>query len=139
MVEEKPELRKYDGEIIEHIMPKGTYCLGTKYSDGDPGDAWGVGYYLESFRLENGGPQRHRLIGNDGSYLYGPKGFVAIRAGLSPEVGHWLVENAAILEWSPPGAINLWLMLTDLAFSIRDDAATGNAGAEHARKSNVSG
>jgi hypothetical protein len=128
MVEEKPGLRKYDGEIIEHVMPKGSYVLGTKYSDGDPGDAWGVGYYLESFRLSPDGDQRHRIVGNDGSYLYGPKGFKVIRSGLSPDVGRWLVENAAALERSPPGSVNLWLMLTDLAFSVRDDAATGSAG-----------
>jgi hypothetical protein len=124
MIEVKPGLRKYDGELIEHIFPVGTYVLGTKYNDGDPGDAWGVGYYLESFRLP-GNDLRHRIVGNDGSYLYGPKGFVKIRAGLQSDVGHWLVNNADALERSPPGSINLWAMLTDKAFSLHEDAATG--------------
>lgn len=125
MVEPKPDLRKYDGEIIEHVFPVGSYVLGTKYSDGDPGDAWGVGYYLESFRLSAGGEQRHRIIDNDGNYLYGPKGFKVIRAGLQSDVGHWLVANADALQRSPPGSINLWLMLTDLAFGVCEDASTG--------------
>lgn len=128
MIEAKPDLRKYDGEIITHVMPKGSYVLGTKYDDGDPGDAWGVGYYLESFQMSPDEPVRHRVIGNDGAYLYGPKGFEVIRAGLRPDVGRWLVENAAALEKSPPGSVNLWGMLTDLAFSDRDDAETGGAG-----------
>jgi hypothetical protein len=127
VIEAKPGLRKYDGETITHVMPQGTYVIGTKYDDGDPGDAWGVGYYLESFQVP-GGEIRHRIIGNDGTYLYGPKGFKVVRAGLDPDVGRWLVENCAVLEKSPPGSINLWGMLTDLAFSVRDRAETGSAG-----------
>lgn len=132
MIESKPGLRKYDGEIIEHVMPVGSYVLGTKYDDGDPGDAWGVGYYLESFRLAGNETYglRHRVVDNDGNYLYGPKGFVRIRSGLQSDVGHWLVSNADALQRSPPGSINLWLMLTDLAFSTRGDATTGGVTAD---------
>lgn len=115
----KPDLRKYDSEVITHVVPPGTYVIGTKYEDGDPGDAWGVGYYLESFTIN--GRTRHRIIGNDGSYLYGPKGFVKIRDGLTSEVGAWLVKHSAALEASPPGTVNLWGMLTDLAFGKRDE------------------
>jgi len=43
VIEVKPDLKKYDGEIIDHVMPVGSYVLATKYNDGDPGDAWGVG------------------------------------------------------------------------------------------------
>lgn len=113
----KPNLTKYDGETVEHVLPPGTYVLGTKYDDGDPGDAWGVGFYLESFRFAEG-DQRHRIIGGDGAYLYGPKGFKTVRAGLTTDVGKWLVANADVLQRAPPGAINLWGMLTDLAFGI---------------------
>lgn len=116
MIDPHPSLRKYEGEIISHIMQPGTYVLATKYDDGDPGDAWAVGLYLESFCLEMGAVPRHRVIGNDGLYLYGPKGFKRIRAGITPDVGLWLIENAEALEKSPPGSINLWGMLTDLAF-----------------------
>lgn len=120
----KPDLRKYEGEAISHVLPPGTYVLATKYDDGDPGDAWGVGYYLESFEHPSG-KLRHRVIGNDGSYLYGPKGFVRMRAGLRSDVGRWLVENCAALERSPPGSVNLWTMLTEQAFGVDDEAATG--------------
>ena len=120
-------LRKYDGEVIEHVVPPGTYVLATKYDDGDPGDAWGVGYYLESFRLQHGGPLRHRVIGNDGGYLYGPKGFVKMRPHLNADVGHWLVKHSAALEASPPGSINIWTMLTDNAFDA--DGPTRETGA----------
>jgi hypothetical protein len=84
-----------------------------------------VGFYLESFRLAPDGPRRHRIIGNDGQYLYGPKGFIAIKSGLQPDVGRWLVENSSILEGSPPGTVNLWTMLTDLAFETEELATTG--------------
>lgn len=113
----KPDLHKYPGEVVSHVLPVGTYVLATKYDDGDPGDAWGVGYYLESFEHPSG-KVRHRVIGDDGSYLYGPKGFVRMRAGLTNDVGRWLVENSAVLERSPPGTINLWMMLTELAFGV---------------------
>lgn len=127
MIEEKPNLTKYDGEIIEHVVPKGSYVLGTKYTDGDPGDAWGVGYYLESFHFGDRAQIRHRVVGNDGAYLYGPKGFKIIRSGLASDVGRWLVENSAALERSPPGSVNLWGMLTDVAFSAPELATTGAA------------
>lgn len=125
MIEAKSGLTKYDGEIIEHVLPAGSYVLGTKYRDGDPGDAWGVGYYLESFRFP-GGELRHRIIDNDGNYLYGPKGFKVIRCGLQSDVGSWLVTNADALQKSPPGAINLWGMLTELAFGVREELTGGN-------------
>jgi hypothetical protein len=124
-MEAKPGLHKYDGEIVEHVLPAGTYVLATKYSDGDPGDAWGVGYYLESFKFAADGELRHRVIDNDGRYLYGPKGFKLIRSGLQDDVGAWLVEHADVLQASPPGSVNLWGMLTDLAFGKRDDYVTG--------------
>jgi hypothetical protein len=128
MVEAKADLRKYEGELIEHVMPVGSYVLATKYHDGDPGDAWGVGFYLESFRVQPGGPLRHRVIDGDGNYIYGPKGFVVVRAGLLPDVGRWLVENADALQRSPPGSVNLWRMLTPIAFGSAEDATTGGAG-----------
>lgn len=131
MVEPKDDLRKYDGEIITHEVPQGTYVFATKYHDGDPGDAWGVGYYLETFQL--GEQKRHRVIGNDGGYLYGPKGFVKMRPRLRSDVGKWLVDNSAALERSPPGVVNLWTMLTDAAFEPGDDAVTG--GVSDLRKS----
>jgi hypothetical protein len=119
LANDDPERRTYPNETREYIVPQGSYVIATKYDDGDPGDAWGVGYYLESFRFD-GGPLRHRVVGNDGKYLYGPKGFVKIRTGLRADVGKWLVENCAMLERSPPGSVNIWGMLTEMAFEVED-------------------
>lgn len=121
----RSDRRTYDGETIEHVMLQGTYVLGTKYNDGDPGDAWGVGYYLESFHFDGNG-LRHRVVDNDGNYLYGPKGFIKIRAGLTEDVGRWLVKSSDELQRAPPGAVNLWTMLTDLAFGRDEMETTGS-------------
>ena len=104
------ELRRYEGEEISYIYPKGTYIIGTKYRDGDPGDAWGVGFYLESYTLK-GRSTRHRMIDNEGQYIYGPKGFAVIKGPLQIDVGHWLVANKGVFEASPPLSINIINML----------------------------
>lgn len=104
------------------MIAKGSYVLATKYNDGDPGDAWAVGYYIGP--SENH-PERHLVGDADGNLYYGPNGFRRIRANLNKEVGHWLVENCDMLEKSPPGTVNLWTMLTGLAFDEQADTATG--------------
>jgi len=99
----------------------GSYVLGTKFHDGDPGDPWAVGYYMG--RGKDSYKNRHLIGDKDGNLYYGPKGFIRIRANLKTDVGHWLVENCSILEKSPPGSINLWNMLTEHAFET--EATTG--------------
>lgn len=92
------------------MIEAGTYVLATKYHDGDPGDAWAVGYYI--------GPtthDRHHVGGSDGK-PYRHNGYRRVRAGLRADVGEWLLANAKALEKSPPGTINLWTMLTDNVF-----------------------
>lgn len=102
-------------------IPKGAYVFATKYDDGDPGDAWAVGYYKE--QTPDG---RHRVVDGDGKILYGPNGFRRVRANLRTDVGHWLVANSALFEQSPPGTVNMWTMLTDLAFGDDDERETGS-------------
>jgi hypothetical protein len=104
-------------------IAKGAYVLATKYSDGDPGDAWAVGYYLGKERM--GHEDRH-MVGDKDGKPYRASGYRYARANLRPEVGAWLVKNNAILEQSPPGAVNLWKMLTDLAFEDNSDNTTGS-------------
>ena len=88
-------------------IKNGDYVLATKYSDGDPGDNWGVGFYD---RKEG---SRHYVIDNDGRQIR-PGGFR--RVGLiRPEFGKWLLENAVALEASPPGSVNLWGMQGETA------------------------
>ena len=84
-------------------MQKGDYVLATKYSDGDPGDAWCVGFYdrTEGDRIyvtdENGTQWRcngYRKVGL-----------------ITPEYGEWVLSISKELEASPPGSVNLWGML----------------------------
>lgn len=92
------------------MIEKGTYVLATKWSDGDPGDHWAVGFY----DCERDG--RHYVVDSNGNQLRG-NGFRVARP-IEPDVGHWLIASgvAALLEKSPPGTVNLWTMLTPRAF-----------------------
>ena len=108
------------------IIAKGAYVLATKYSDGDPGDAWAVGYYLGP--SDNPNLADRYLVGDKDGKPYRASGYRRARAGLKPEVGRWLIENAQALERSPPGSINLWAMLTDNAWESAEDAETGSVG-----------
>ena len=102
--------------MADTAIAAGSYVLATKYADGDPGDPWAVGYYIGA------APHGRHLIGDRGGNLYrGPTGYRRVRAGLRADVGAWLMANAGILVEAPSGTINLWTMLTDLAF---DDGAT---------------
>jgi hypothetical protein len=96
----------------------GDYVLATKYSDGDPGDAWALGFY-DGVRDEQG---RHYVKDASGKQIRG-NGFRRV-GRIRADVGRWLLEDAAkVLERSPPGTVNLWTMLTAAALS--------ELGAEH--------
>ena len=88
-------------------LREGDYVLATKFTDGDPGDNWAVGFYDG----ENNG--RYLVIDNDGNQLRA-SGFRRI-GKITAETGRWLMEVARILESSPPGTVNLWSMLTPRA------------------------
>ena len=91
--------------MICRIPEIGEYCLATKYSDGDPGDPWGLGFYDG----ERGG--RHYIKDNNGNQIRG-NGYRKV-GRVRKDVGHWLLHTAAkALEASPPGTVNLWWMLT---------------------------
>jgi hypothetical protein len=105
------------------VMPAiGDYVLATKYSDGDPGDAWALGFYAGELDM---GITRHdikvapRYIVNDssGATIRG-NGYRRV-ARVRKDVGAWLLNVAAKqLEQSPPGTVNIWTMLTDAAFDL---------------------
>lgn len=87
-------------------VPKlGSYVLATKWSDGDPGDAWAVGF-LNGFHDFNG----KFLVGNDEQHTFRINGY-SYCAEISDEVGDWLIKNDTVLESSVPGSVNLWAML----------------------------
>ena len=93
----------------------GAYVLATKYDDGDPGDAWALGFYSGSDAL--GASVRHYVRDAAGNNIRG-NGFRRVRA-IRKDVGRWLLEVAAKpLEQSPPGTVNLWAMLTPSAFDL---------------------
>lgn len=109
-------------------LTKGDYVLATKYEDGDPGDPWAVGFYLEPGPPSLDKP-RFRVSHADGSIIYGPNGFRRIRRQLRGDVGDWLVKNNAALKQSPPGTVNLWTMLTTTAFKDDSESQSGGGGA----------
>jgi len=71
-------------------MPEiGDYVLATKYQDGDPGDAFGVGFYD---REEDG---RHYVKDSNGNQIRG-NGFRRVEK-ITSEIGAWILESAR--EW----------------------------------------
>lgn len=90
-------------------IQQGDYVLATKWSDGDPGDHWGVGFYD---RFEG---RRHYVKDGNGRQIRA-NGFRRV-GKITHEVGRWLLSAADALEASPPGTVNLWAMLTDRARS----------------------
>lgn len=73
-------------------MNKGDYCLATKYADGDPMDAWAVGFYA-SFR-----DGRHFVVDANGDSLRA-NGFRHVRK-ISGKRGAWLLNHSQKIEQS---------------------------------------
>lgn len=103
----------------EMVTPAvGDYVLATKYDDGDPGDAWALGFYAGA--MQNCTPPRHDVVGSDGKSIRG-NGFRRV-ARIRKDVGLWLLTVASKqLEQSPPGTVSLWTMLTPAAFDLELD------------------
>lgn len=115
---------------------KGDYVLATKYADGDPGDAWALGFY----DCERGG--RHYVVDGKGRQIRG-NGYRRV-GRIRRDVGRWLLETAAKpLETSPPGVMSLWTMLTDQAHDLEEDREAGKkagkSGAALAREPQAGG
>ena len=95
--------------MIHKSLEKGDYVLATKWYDGDPGDAWAIGFYDCELR------GRHYVLNGAGEQIR-HNGYRAAGC-ITREVGEWLINVAAKqLEQSPPGTVNLWKMLTEDAF-----------------------
>lgn len=107
----------------------GDYVLGTKFTDGDPGDPWAVGIYVDSY--DHFGTIRHRVIHANGELIYGRRGFERV-GRISDEYGEWLLSISKHLEASPPGTVNLWGMMGVRATpDAEQTVATGGTGTEH--------
>jgi hypothetical protein len=103
----------------------GDYVLATKWSDGDPGDPWALGFYAGELDMGNDRNQikvapRH-LVNNSAGKSIRPNGYRRV-ARVRKDVGAWLLNVAAKqLEQSPPGTVNLWTMLTPAAFDVSEE------------------
>lgn len=104
-----------DDKTGDGLPQVGDYVFATKYSDGDPGDAWALGFYAGQM-LEYT-PPRHDVVDSEGKRIRG-NGYRKV-ARIRWDVGRWLLTVAAKqLEQCPPGTVNLWTMLTPAAFDL---------------------
>lgn len=80
------------------VMPAevGDYVLATKYSDGDPGDHWAVGFFagVTAGRYD---PPRYEVVDSNGISFRG-NGFRRVKK-IKPDVGEFLLRYA---EKIPP-------------------------------------
>jgi len=75
---------------------KGDYVLATKYSDGDSGDQWCVGFYHSELDYET--HVRHQVVNGQGEQFRG-NGFRRVKK-INAEKGEFLVDNARIISMS---------------------------------------
>ena len=114
------------GPVEPTVRPAiGDYVLATKYSDGDPGDPWALGFYAGELDMGNDREQikvaARYLVNNNSGQSIRPNGYRRV-ARIRKDVGAWLLNVAAKqLEQSPPGTVNLWTMLTPFAFDLEAD------------------
>jgi hypothetical protein len=102
----------------------GDYVLATKYSDGDPGDPWALGFYAGELDMGNDQCEikvaRRHLVNDSSGKSIRPNGYRRV-ARIRKDVGAWLLNVASKqLEASPPGTVNLWTMLTPNAFNVSE-------------------
>lgn len=74
----------------------GDYVLATKYSDGDPGDGFAIGFYHSCY--DHFGQTRHLVVDSEGKQ-FKANGFRRVES-ISAERGKYLVENVRNIEIS---------------------------------------
>lgn len=82
-------------------LKKGDYVLATKWSDGDPGDQWCVGFYDGT--LSKVSEDRHMVVDENGKQFRG-NGFRRVKK-ISRERGAFLLKNKEFIEF---GTRSLW-------------------------------
>jgi hypothetical protein len=101
------ELKAVREDAPKPLAPKvGDYVLATKWSDGDPGDPWALGYYL--------GEQYGRHLVKDGEGKPIRAGGYRYVGRITTDIGNWLWRHRDELVRAP-SKINLWKMY-DWAF-----------------------
>lgn len=81
-------------------MKKGDYVLATKYSDGDPGDPFCVGFFDSTY--DHFGESRHLVVDNEGKQ-FRFNGFRRVEK-ISDAEGHYLVAHMSEISARP-----MWL------------------------------
>lgn len=76
----------------------GDYVLATKYSDGDPGDHWAIGFYAGLTNPEKYDPPRYDVVDSNGSQFRG-NGFRRVRK-ISKERADWMLKHASEISTS---------------------------------------
>lgn len=100
-------------------MEAGDYVFATKYSDGDPGDGWAIGFFDGMLPKVTG--DRYMVIDNNGKQFRG-NGFR--RAEVIPrDIGESLIK--AMRAFDPPnmptpGAVNAW----DIVDRLKSESAS---------------
>lgn len=87
-------------------MNKGDYVFATKYTDGDPGDAFCLGFY--DGELPGKGARRH-LVLNDAGQQFRPNGFRRCEP-ITHDEGLYIIQLIADGIEQSPGA-SLWKIL----------------------------
>lgn len=84
---------------LDHLpeLSKGDYVLATKYSDGDPGDQWCVGFYDGWY--DHYGQTRHLVVDSAGRSFRG-NGFRRCERITDAE-GRFLIDHLAEIEAAP--------------------------------------
>ena len=88
-----PENKADPAPVDRVVMPAdvGDYVLATKYSDGDPGDHWVVGFF-DGITASHYDPPRYNVVDSDGNQFRG-NGFRRVKT-IKPEVGEFLLRHA---------------------------------------------
>ena len=87
---------------MSELLESGDYVLATKYSDGDPGDHWVIGFFA-GLTATHYNPPRYDVVDGDGKQFRG-NGFRRVKK-ISHERGRWMLEHAQQIE---DGSRSVW-------------------------------
>lgn len=93
-------------------LPEGTYVLATKYSDGESGDDWCVGFIKHDALIER--KERHHVVDSEGRLFRG-NGFRRAEPIERNEGDYILSQRAAL---SGNWGISLWKLLAQFRGEI---------------------
>lgn len=78
---------------MKEELSKGNYVLATKYDDGDPQDAWCIGFFSHLLREDR------YIIVDDKGVPFRANGYRRVKR-ISHKRGRWLLDNMKEIELS---------------------------------------